>query len=148
MKLFTFKVDNKRLLVFFLCLLTGFLILLDFLSANKFTNASGIDDNASRVDFIKSLGVIPEDELFSQKEIIIPKKFSKVYLKYNELQKQAAYDLTKHSGEKATVYTYCVPNFRGTTAYVNLIIIDGVIIGGDISAVEIDGFMLPLRKIE
>lgn len=148
MKLIAFKVDNKRIFVFFLCLLTCFLILLDFLSLKNKTSSNGIIDNVSRVDFIRSLGITPNEEPYSQKEIVVPKKFNKVYLKYNELQKQAGYDLTKYFGERVTLYTYIVPDFRDTTAYVNLMICNGTVIGGDISTAEIEGFMLPLRKIE
>ena len=148
MKIFTYRVNNKRLLLLFLALLISFFVLLDFLSANAKVSANIYTDNVSRVEFIKSLGLDPKEEVFSEKEIVIPKKFSDVFLNYNEIQKSAGYDLEDYSGFSAKVYTYFLPNFRNETAYVNLIIVDGKIVGGDISSAELNGFMLPLWKLE
>ena len=148
MKIFTYRVNNKRLLLLFLALLISFFVLLDFLSAKAKVSANIYTDNVSRVEFIKSLGLDPKEEVFSEKEIVIPKNFSDVFLNYNEIQKSAGYDLEDYSGFSAKVYKYFLPNFRNETAYVNLIIVDGKIVGGDISSAELNGFMLPLRKLE
>ena len=119
MKIFTYKVNNKRLLLLFLALLVSFFVLLDFLSANAKVSANIYTDNVSRVEFIKSLGLDPKEEVFSEKEIVIPKNFSDVFLNYNEIQKSAGYDLEDYSGFSAKVYTYFLPNFRNEAAYVN-----------------------------
>ncbi len=149
MKLITFKINNKRLFVLFFSLTVCFLIFLEFLSAQALNGTASVTDNAARVAFIKGLGLTPNEEVQEEKQVIIPEKFNNVYLKYNEIQKAAGYDLTDYYGKTVTVYRYMLPQFRdGTDAYVNLMILDGSVIGGDISSVELNGFMLPLKEIK
>lgn len=108
------------------------------------------DTNAKRIAFIKSLGVIPDEQSVSSKKTVIPESFSDVYLNYNEVQKSAGYDLTAYKGCEATVFTYDISTPKGYSGNcaVHLIVYKGRIVGGDISSTELGGFMLPLRKIE
>lgn len=105
--------------------------------------------NAQRVDFIKSLGFVPDESGYDSKEVIIPEKFSAVYRNYNNLQKKAGFDLSKYRGATATVYTYPVGKIqenKDDDYYVNLIVYRGRIIGGDISSRDFYGEMLPLLR--
>ena len=63
--------------------------------------------------------------------------------KYNELQKEAGFDLSNYKGKNVTVYSCPVWN---SDKLLNLIVYDGKIIGGDISDVAFDGEMKPLKK--
>lgn len=147
LKLLTVKVNNKKLSVLFLALLTVFLIFIDFLSVISENSENFVTDNSARVNFIKSLGVVPNEECIEEKEMVIPYNFNNVYSEYNLLQKSAGYDLTDYCGETATVYKYKISEFNASeNVYVNLIICKGRVIGGDISSTEINGFMLPLEK--
>lgn len=102
--------------------------------------------NRMRVDFIKGLGLSPQEECIGVKEIVIPERFGEVYTNYNALQDKAGYDLEPYKGSNATVYTYSVetPDGYSGDTVVNLIVYNGRIIGGDVSSRALNGFMLPL----
>lgn len=108
-----------------------------------------IIDNSSRINFIKNLGIIPNEDLIEEKELFIPEKFTDVWEIYNAVQRSAGYDLSLFSGKSAKLYKYEIPNFnKDLNAYVNLIVLDGKVIGGDISSTELNGFMLPLKELK
>lgn len=105
-----------------------------------------IFDNESRINFIKSLNIDIIEEPIEEKEILIPLEFNNVYSKYNQLQLSAGYDLSLYKGKTAKLYKYKTVLQNGEYLFVNLIILDGYIIGGDISSLKINGFMLPLEE--
>ncbi len=126
------------------------LIVILFVSS-KFTSSTvyAIDGstNHERIDFLSSINCKVSEEFVSQKEIIIPEEFSQVYERYNSLQNKAGFDLIKYKGAKSTLYTYKVLDYKNLqNAYVNLIVCDGKIIGGDIYTTNLNGQMLPLKK--
>lgn len=126
------------------------LICIIFVSS-KFTSSTvyAIDGstNYERINYLKSIDCKVNEEIVSQKQIVIPDEFSSVYERYNRLQLQAGFDLIQYKGAKATVYTYRVSEYKNTqNAYVNLIVSGGNIIGGDIFTTDLSGEMLPLQK--
>lgn len=62
------------------------------------------------VRYIKELGYEVEPESMISREITIPKKFDETYEKYNELQKEYGFDLSKYRGKKAMLYTWEIVN--------------------------------------
>ena len=105
--------------------------------------------NAQRVEYIKSLGLNPDDSNAQNKTVKIPLDFTDVYKNYNVLQKQAGYDLEKYKGVSVTVYTYPVGRIDPDNSdeyYVNLIVYKNRVIGGDICSHNYYGEMLPLVK--
>ena len=98
--------------------------------------------NEDRVELIDSLGYTVLPESVEDKQIIIPNKFNDVYTEYNKLQQKGGFDLKNFSGLTANVYKYKVD---GKDLYINIILCDGVLIGGDVSSSELNGEMLPLR---
>ena len=121
------------------------------------SKASGIvnaqsDGNSrkNRTDYLKSIGCYVKSETETKKNVTIPYDFSDVYRNYNDIQKQAGYDLSGYKGCKCVIYSYDVDSFADIedTRYfkANIIVYKGRIIGGDISSVEIDGEMYPLKK--
>ena len=146
MKLFiTF---SKRSLAAVLLALIAALAVLSRVTALSGGDIGGAT-NAERVDYMNSLGCNVEETAVSFKKTVIPKSFGSVYENYNLLQKKAGLDLDR--GREALVYTYRLADAPGTA--VNLIVVDGCIVGGDISSTALDGFMLPLlsesvKKIE
>ena len=118
-----------------------------YAAGNTVVNAK---TNAQRVSFIKSLGLLPDENKSESKSVVIPDAFSDVYKNYNEVQKQAGYNLSAYKGAKVTVYTYPVGKIRrdnGDEYYVNLMVYKGRIIGGDISSRNFYGEMLPLINV-
>lgn len=131
------------LFVFFalMCLL---IFLVDFSNSAAVNSVKSLT-NEERVSFIESLGYKVEPECVEAKEIIIPIEFSDVYKRYNSLQKKAGYNLENHKGETVTLYKYVLENSQ-EPVYVNLIVADGQIVGGDIQESALGGKMLPLSK--
>ena len=148
MKLFiTF---SKRSLAAVLLALIAALAVLSRVTALSGGDIGGAT-NAERVDYMNSLGCNVEETAVSFKKTVIPKSFGSVYKNYNSLQRKAGFDLEPYRGREALVYTYRLTDVQGTA--VNLIVVDGCIVGGDISSTALDGFMLPLlsesvKKIE
>ncbi len=99
-----------------------------------------------RLSFISHYGWAVDEEPVEVREVVIPEIFDDVYNNYNEIQIQQGFDLGKYAGQRVKRWTYIVRNYPGTTPeddYIrlNLLISDGVIIGGDVCSVKLDGFM-------
>ena len=99
-----------------------------------------------RMDFIEGYGWQVDEKPLSERNIVIPGEFDEVYLGYNEIQLDQGFDLTEYATKSATVYTYRVrnyPGFTGENDYIclNLMVCEGVIIGGDVCSTRLDGFM-------
>ena len=125
----------------FLLVFVLFLVLLEFVNTSS-SIGNKIVTNEDRVELISSLGYTVLPEIVEEKQIIIPNKFNDVYMKYNDLQQKSGFDLKNFSGLKANVYKYKID---GKDLFVNIILSDGVLIGGDVSSSELNGEMLPLR---
>lgn len=86
------------------------------------------------------------------KEITIPNEFGDVYMSYNTIQKEQGFDLSRHKGEEAVLYTFSVIGYINDEGepedYVeaHVIVCDGKIIGGDIASTRLDGFMKGIRE--
>lgn len=83
-------------------------------------------------------------ENFTKKTFTIPKEFDMVYNNYNAIQKEAGYDLSPYKGRECVMYTYEIYNHPFGKCNGNIIVYRGEVIGGDISSVNLDGFMTPL----
>jgi len=100
-------------------------------------------DNTERVSFLKQFGWDTSEEPTEIKEVVIPADFNEVYQKYNAIQLKQNLDLLKLKTKRVKRYTYEVKNYPGVTTGVraNLLVYEDKIVGGDISTVELDGFM-------
>jgi hypothetical protein len=143
---------NAALTVFALFLLSCIFLLMigsSFHIAEPTEEYLGISSLAStleqRTDFLKKLGYSPDADSEEHEEVTIPAAFSDVYRNYNEIQKQSGGDLTRYKGAKCTRYTY-----RDTESgmMLDLLVLNGRIIGGDKCTYALDGKMEPLGKIE
>lgn len=106
---------------------------------------------SDRADYAKTLGYSISADSETVQNIIIPAVFGSVYENYNALQKQCGFDLSLYKGEDAVQYTYIITDYtddRGNTLdniRMNLIIVSGRIVGGDICSAALDGFMTGLQ---
>lgn len=151
MLVISLKANKKRLVV--LAVITVVLMILAisvFGGAKQVADTSAISykagNNEQRLAFLSQFGWKVEEDPVSVEEVIIPINFNKIYESYNELQKSQDLDLTKYAGETAKKWTYQVKNYPGygedsDCIRANLLVFEGVIIGGDISNIEQDGFM-------
>lgn len=106
-----------------------------------------LDTEVLRQDFIKDLGWSVDSEYDESSVIKIPTEFGDVYEQYNELQKQQGFNLEKYKGKTAEIYSYKIKNYPGDrqNVYINLLVFEGKLIGGDVSCNELDGFMQGIK---
>lgn len=101
---------------------------------------------AERVAFLSQFGWEILEDPVEVSEILIPAAFDTAYESYNEMQKKQNMDLLPYQGKRAKRWTYEVCNYPGyedETGLVqaNLLVYEGMVIGGDICSLELDGFM-------
>lgn len=109
-------------------------------------NFSGIKTNEERIDFLSQFGWTVEAVPIEDVSITIPNEFDKVYVGYNDLQKQQGLDLSKYKNKEVKRYTYKVTNYPDYDGivYVNLIVYRGRVIGGDVCSADVNGFVVSL----
>lgn len=100
-----------------------------------------------RITYLRALGWEADPATETAQEIVLPRTFDGVFGDYNALQKQQGFDLSIYAGETCSVYTYRVTNYAGTsdTVLAQLFVYRNRVIGGDIHAPAMDGFMHGLR---
>lgn len=105
-------------------------------------------DRESRIEFLKGLGFETDSKIDEEvKDVAIPYEFSDVYKNYNSLQQSAGYDLIPFAGKNIKQYTIKLKVDGRNDVYAHLLVYDGNIIGGDITALSVDdGYMLPLEN--
>lgn len=108
-------------------------------------------NSKERLSFISQFGWEVESEPDEVSEIIIPQEFDDVYNNYNEIQLQQNCDLRDYCGKRVKRWTYIIKNYPGytetdTCIRINLLIYDGMVIGGDVSSTELSGFMHTFQK--
>lgn len=104
-----------------------------------------------RAEYAKSLGYTVSRDSETVRKIVIPAVFGNVYENYNALQKECGFDLSLYKGEDAVQYTYIITDYTDDSGNtldnirMNLIIVSGRIVGGDICSAALDGFMTGLQ---
>ena len=123
------------------------------ISSNKTATVGNFDDislkaetHAQRKAFFSTFGWEISDEPVEVKETVIPTEFDETYTEYNELQKSQGFNLEKYKNTRVKAWSYEILNYPGYSdsdgaIRGNLLICDGVVIGGDICSTELGGFM-------
>ncbi len=101
---------------------------------------------SERLAFISQFGWEVYEDPTQVTEVIIPAEFDEVYTEYASMQKEQGFDLEPYKGLRAKRWTYSVLNYPGYedkegTVEINLLIYDGIVIGGDVCSLELGGFM-------
>ncbi len=143
MKLYCISIKSIRSVSFFLLLICFLFVLLEFLNVNS-QELLVAATNQDRVSAINSYGFDVLPEAVEVKDIVIPRAFSDVYEKYNQIQIEAGFNLKNYCGSNATIYKYKLKN-SSDTEYVNLIVCDDIIVGGDITDARLNGEMKPFK---
>lgn len=99
-----------------------------------------------RVSFFSQFGWEIEEDPVEVKEVIIPTEFDETYTEYNEIQKVQGLDLEPYKGVRVKMWCYEIKNYPGYetksgTVHGNILVYDGIVVGGDVSSTELDGFM-------
>ena len=123
-------------------IIAAFILTAQFLSLESV----GVDasTNAKRVLFLQGLGYEVNETATEIKDIVIPEKFSAVYEKYNNLQKEAGFNLENYKGKSAKVYSYSLQN--DAEKQIHLIICEDKLIGGDVASLKLNGNMTGLKR--
>ena len=104
---------------------------------------SKIYENSDRLAFIEQFGWKVDATPLETAEVSIPEEFDKVYLGYNEMQKEQGLGLSKYKGKTVTRYTYNVtnyPNYEGDV-YISLLVYKNKVVGGDVCSADVNGFV-------
>ncbi len=126
-------------------------------SALPASNIGGIVMKGStaeeRIAFFSQFGWEISEDPLEVKEVIIPEEFDETYEDYNDIQKQQKLDLEKYKGARVKMWSYAINNYPGyenTDGIIrgNILVYEGVIIGGDICSTELGGFMHTFDKPE
>ena len=96
-----------------------------------------------RAAFLKQYGWEVDFSDETVKDTVIPNVFDNVYEAYNSIQVSQGFDLSEYKGKAVKLYNIKVNNYPKNSEYVyaTLVVLDGVIIGGDIHSTELNGFM-------
>ena len=137
MLIMTTKVDKRKLLIALAAVLAAIagLLLLGRDDAQPTANLTAADTNDDRVKFLTDLGWEVTASPAETTEVRIPREADEVFSRYNELQKNQGYDLTKYAGKKVMRYVYQINNFPDAKepVYATLLVYKDRIIGGDIT---------------
>ena len=136
----------------FLITLAGFALLAVLLIAGalrggRAVSAELVTTTGERVGFLNEWGWEVDPASESAQTVRIPERFTDVYERYNELQRQQGYDLRPYAGRDCTLYTYAVTNWPddGQTVIADLYVCGDRVIGGDIHSTSLGGFMISLK---
>lgn len=151
----SFRFNKKRL--FYICAILFFLLTLSFFLFNgkgKSTYPAPTSKNQSesistddKIAFLSKFGWEVDPNPIEIFELIIPFEFNDTYTNYNDMQKQQGFDLSKYKGKCCKRFVYSIKNYPNSNKVrANILTFDGKIIGGDISSVEINGFMHGFSK--
>lgn len=152
MMVLTAKVDLKKILLILLAV--SAVLLAAILTFGKggedaATSAPTPGSNDSRVQFLESFGWQVKASPKESGQVRIPEKTSEVFDRYNTLQKDQGYDLSKFAGKKVMRYVYEIENYPGSTepVYATLLLYKNKVIGGDITNTaykgKVQGFCMP-----
>ena len=137
MMVMTAKLDLKKVILMVAgaaALVVALLLLLG--DKPEEASAPPLSDNDRRVQFLKDFGweVTPSPRESSQ--VKIPQEASRLFERYNNLQKAQGYDLTDFAGKKVMRYVYEIRNYPGAKApvYATVLMCKNKIIGGDVTA--------------
>jgi len=151
--MFVYSVKSSKLkliaLVFVIVLAVGALL---YLSRGETPAASdgGISLRAGNAEergaFLSQFGWECKEDPLEVAEVIIPAEFDSAYEKYNAVQKEQNLDLELYRGKRCKRWTYEIENYpgyenRSGLIQANLLVYNGLVIGGDVCSVELGGFL-------
>ena len=150
----TAKVSKTRIAAI-VVLLIALVVLLVMLLAGKDqlqpeAAAQTGQSNDARLSFLTGYGwQVTADPVRTQQVTIPTDEENETFNRYNELQKSMGYDLTRYAGKTATRYVYELLNYPEAAGpvYATLFVLDGQIIGGDVTDTgpggKMSGFQMP-----
>lgn len=149
MMVMTAKVDLKKILVALALVAAAVLGLLHLLGSDGTaqTAAPEVSGNDGRVAFLEGFGWEVTAVPLESGQVKIPSESSRMFERYNALQKSQGYDLSQYAGKKVMRYVYQINNYPGATedVYATLLVYKEQIIGGDVTDTSGKGKMQGFR---
>ena len=111
------------------------------ISTRKINTAAA--NEQQRRDFMSAYGWTVSEEPLEVRSVLIPSEVDEEYEKYNYIQKQQGFDLSRYRGRECRQYVYQVQDYPGGVqdVRITLLVYKDRVIGGDISSASVDGFM-------
>ncbi len=152
MFVFSVRANKPKIIFAAIALLISLSVVFFLVSSNDnpVGNDSEISSKASneeeRIAFLSQFGWEINEDPIEVSEVIIPSEFNDTYSAYNELQKKQSMDLVPYKGQRVKKWVYEVKNYPDYPAEsgcirATMLIYEGMVIGGDVSSIELDGFM-------
>ena len=119
-----------------------------FYCALPFPKGQKMAAREERTAYLTSLGWDCRAEAETHKQIKLSDCRTGGMKEYNEMQRVCGFDLAPYVGKTVDVYTLPITNYPGWTGpvYAVLYLYRGRLIGGDIHAAALDGFMIGLES--
>lgn len=137
------KANRKRILavLIVIAIVVGGFIIIPKLTTTPVKHYG--ETAVQRREFLNAFGYVISEEPIDVRTVTIPKEFNDVYTKYNIMQKAQNFDLKPFKGKECQQFIYLISNYPNTSKEIHatLLVYQGVIIGGDVSCAEVDGFM-------
>lgn len=144
-------VIRKNLILILSLLLLGLIFILwGRLLVREIYNESythGVTTQAARLACLAHYGWQADPGGESVKTVHIPDPLDATFRAYNHIQTPCGFDLERHVGKNVQCYSYPInnpPDGVSEPVYVNLLIYEGTVIGGDYMSPALNGFMRPL----
>lgn len=143
----TAKVSKTKIAAIITAIITLVVIIVIAVSASsnqKSTQSPNADTNDARVQFLANFSWNVNAEPVQAQPVIMPSsEDNEVFARYNALQKSQGYDLSQYAGKQVQRYVYEILNYPEADApvYATLFVLDGNVIGGDITDTSVEGKM-------
>ena len=147
----TTKVSKTRIAAIVTLVIAG-VVLAAILAAAKNGRTETLKErngetNEERAAFLSQCGWQVNAEPIQTQSVNIPEEDSEIFRRYNELQQSQGFDLTEYAGKTAMRYVYEVLNYPDADGpvYATIFVLDGKIVGGDVTDTGANGKMRALR---
>ena len=154
MMVMTAKVDMKKILLGLgaaaALILSLILLLGGGAEDTAATAAPQVSGNDARVKFLTNFGWDVTTSPVETCQVKIPAESSEIFDRYNALQKQQGYDLSKFAGKNVMRYVYKINNYPGATepVYATLLLYKNEVIGGDVTDTSAKGHIRSFKMPE
>ena len=156
--MFVYSIKSRQIKLFLLIAFVVVTAISLFVLSRESTDVANNDKSnikasteSERLSFISQFGWEVDEDPIEVCEVIIPTEFDETYTQYNEIQTKQGFDLKNYSGMRVKRWTYSVKNYPGyenkNYIRINVLVYEGLVIGGDVSSIELEGFMHGFEKI-
>lgn len=110
--------------------------------------SDGVSTPEGRQAFLSALGWEIDPASEDVRSVQLPAELDGMLQKYNEIQLNQGYDLSRHLGESCQQYCYLVLNYpdKSQTVLATLYVQGDRVIAGDIHSTALNGFLQGLKQ--